>query len=103
MDALSETVSEVNKTTPNYIDPETRLDTSFIILIDTSINYKYTLTKLEKSKTNLKKLETLVSSTIEKGMKKDTSYLIMIRNNVKFNFLYYDKEGKFLTKVKYPK
>lgn len=99
LESLQDLALQINKTTPNYIDEMTRLDSAYANQVDTSFFFYYTLIKTSKQKINVKKFEKIMYKSLHDRALTDSQTNIMIENNVKMNYIYFDKDGNLLTKI----
>ena len=88
-----------NKQFPIMIDPQTRLDKVYIK--DKNIYYQYTMTNISKDTINKDLITLFLSDRISHSNTLDRMMLKLTKEKRVLNYIFKDKDDKFLTKVEF--
>ena len=91
---LKESEKGLNKSLPQILDEETRLD--FVKTKNLTFEYNYTLFHLTSKSKNLEKSKKIAFQNIQNTMCLEETTLVLLRNDVKYKYNYYDKEKRKL-------
>ncbi|WP_299778616.1 hypothetical protein [uncultured Formosa sp.] len=95
---LKNAATELNKQTPMQADQFSRLD-SASTKGKTNFIYHYTLFDLEKSEVNLDTVNKYFKPNLIENIKNSPELKYYRDNNITMDYMYYDKNGDFVTKI----
>lgn len=96
--ALMKAASEVNKSCPQMVDQDTRLDNA-MALPENDLQYNYTLVNLSKEDLNIKEFENYMIPQITNDVKTNPGLQIFREKKVTMKFYYRDKNGESITLI----
>ncbi|MFM2049204.1 MAG: hypothetical protein RI955_1752 [Bacteroidota bacterium] len=94
---LVKTAEDMNKSCPQTIDAETRLDN--LVALPNELQYNYTLVNYAKADLNVKTFEDNMRPIILNTAKTNPDLKIFRDNKTTLTYNYKDKEGVFVTKI----
>jgi hypothetical protein len=94
---MKHTASELNKTCPQPVDADTRLD-SASVLDNKTFRYNYTL-QFPKDSIEVEMLVLSVRPLMLDNVKKNNDLQLFRENNVIFEYYFRDLNGDFLTRI----
>jgi hypothetical protein len=92
--------TEINKSCPTMVDPETRLDRVFASG-DNNVQFNYTLIHRNKDSIALGKLKNSLGPVILKKIKSSPTLSKYLNKNLTWIYSYNDKNGDFMFKITY--
>jgi hypothetical protein len=92
---LQQAASNLNKSCPMMIDPETRLDTVTIPEVRT-FQYNYTLVNMEKASIDMEDLKNFLTPTIVENVKTSPQLQLFREQNTTLSYRYNDRDGAYL-------
>ena len=95
---LQQEAREKNRTCPQYVDQETRLDNT-TALSGNIFQYNYTLVRRVKDSIQVEELRTYLEPSILNNIRTNPDLRYQRDNNVILNFNYKDKHGAFVLKI----
>lgn len=94
-EAISQIASDMNKTCPAMIDPDTRLD-HVGVLPGNIIQYNYTLINMEQAQVNTLELRNQMEPHITQAVKTSPEMKFQRKLKATLNYYYQDKNGSYL-------
>ena len=95
---MQQTASDLNKSCPVMIDPETRLD-NVTLPAARIFQYNYTLVNLEKASVDIEDLKNFLTPTIVENVKTSPQLQLFREQNTTLAYHYADKDGIFLFEI----
>ncbi|MFD0998265.1 hypothetical protein ACFQ21_03065 [Ohtaekwangia kribbensis] len=92
---LQQAASNLNKSCPMMIDPETRLDTVTIPAVRV-FQYNYTLVNMKKASVDMEDLKNFLTPTIVENVKTSPQLQLFREQNTTLSYRYNDLDGVFL-------
>ena len=96
-EVLSATANEVNKTTPQMIDKDTRLDSSYAL--ENKFVYKYTMVNYSLEQLEPNKFHDAILEQVTSFVCTSPDMKFFVDNKVQVGYSYYDKSNKFVTEA----
>jgi hypothetical protein len=93
-------VKVMNKTCPEMVDPETRLD-KVVAFADNNLQFNYTLINKIKDSIPIARLKSYMEPVIINKIKNTGTLRKLLNKNLTWIYSYNDKNGDFVFKVTY--
>jgi hypothetical protein len=96
-DVLKASVNAINKTTPQMVDSETRLDSSYAL--ENKLVYKYTMINHSVDDLDTEKFQEIIIKQVTGFVCTSPDMKYFVDNAVDVAYSYFDKDSKYITEA----
>ncbi len=96
-DVLKASVTAINKTTPQMVDSETRLDSSYAL--ENKLVYKYTMINHSVDDLDTEKFQEIIIKQVTGFVCTSPDMKYFVDNAVDVAYSYFDKDSKYITEA----
>ncbi len=96
-DVLKASVTAINKTTPQMVDSETRLDSSYAL--ENKLVYKYTMINYSVDDLDTEKFQEIIIKQVTGFVCTSPDMKYFVDNAVDVAYSYFDKDSKYITEA----
>lgn len=96
-ESIIDLAKDLNRQVPIMIDSDTRLDA--VVAAQKNLLYKYTLINVSENEIDKKLFESFARNQIINTQTPKEDFIKALDMGIEFNYMYFDKDGKLISKI----